>query len=145
MSNKLLWWAYIHVNGSLHIKRYFDPRDLEEAHQSDFVSLVINPSSAVTQSEFSDIVYRKLYDLYNLVYVYDNLTKETYLFSIGSNNFKKDTFPYFVIEKGNSDNSWFLIQVDNANDQHLERQYEPLKAIIVNKGTQLENFPKLKM
>ncbi len=34
------WWGYLHVNGSIQVKRYFDQRDLEEAEQSDFVQFV---------------------------------------------------------------------------------------------------------
>ena len=41
------WWGYIHVNGSIQVKRYFDKRDLEEAWESDFVYHVYGPFDAV--------------------------------------------------------------------------------------------------
>ncbi len=34
------WWGYLHVNGTVHPRRYFDDRDLEEANESSFVSWV---------------------------------------------------------------------------------------------------------
>ena len=34
------WWGYVHVNGTLHVKRYFDMGDLREAAESDFVAFV---------------------------------------------------------------------------------------------------------
>lgn len=41
-----LWWGYIHVNGNIQVKRYFDKRDIEEAHESDFVASVYGPFEA---------------------------------------------------------------------------------------------------
>lgn len=38
MSDQNLWWGYVHQNGTLQAKRYFDKRDIEEAADSDFVS-----------------------------------------------------------------------------------------------------------
>jgi len=43
VTNMLWWWGYKHVNGSLQVKRYFDPLDLKEAHQSPFVDIVAGP------------------------------------------------------------------------------------------------------
>jgi len=37
-----LWWGYVHTNGNLILKRYFDKRDLEEAQQSTFVERLIH-------------------------------------------------------------------------------------------------------
>lgn len=37
-----LWWGYVHTNGDLILKRYFDKRDLEEAQQSTFVERLIH-------------------------------------------------------------------------------------------------------
>jgi len=42
----LKWWAYIHVNGSIQLKRYFDVRDLTEAAESPFVKDIIQPFDA---------------------------------------------------------------------------------------------------
>ena len=38
-----LWWGYLHVNGSVHVKLFFDNRDLHEAHESPFVEAVCTP------------------------------------------------------------------------------------------------------
>jgi hypothetical protein len=37
------WWGYIHVDGSLHAKVYFDEKDLNEAYGSPFVGIVFPP------------------------------------------------------------------------------------------------------
>lgn len=38
MINELTWWAYKHVNGTVHIKRFFGLQDLQEADESPFVA-----------------------------------------------------------------------------------------------------------
>ena len=45
------WWGYVHVNGSLQAKRYFDKRDIEEALESDFVATVCGPFLAVDRDD----------------------------------------------------------------------------------------------
>lgn len=37
------WWGYRHVNGSLHVKIYFDELDIWEAQESPFVARVAGP------------------------------------------------------------------------------------------------------
>lgn len=37
------WWAYRHVDGGIHPKRYFGPEDLKEAKESPFVEEVRGP------------------------------------------------------------------------------------------------------
>lgn len=37
------WWGYLHINGSLQVKRYFSPEDIMEAHESPFVDAVAGP------------------------------------------------------------------------------------------------------
>ena len=34
------WWGYLHVEGSLQIKRYFDEQDLQDARDSSFCAEV---------------------------------------------------------------------------------------------------------
>ena len=31
------WWGYLHINGSIQAKRFFDNKDIDEARDSDFV------------------------------------------------------------------------------------------------------------
>jgi len=38
-----LWWGYIHTNGSIQVKRYFEPLDLQEARESPFVQSAYGP------------------------------------------------------------------------------------------------------
>jgi len=49
--NELLWWGYLHTEGTLQVKRYFDSRDLEEAKESDFVVAVHGPWPAKNREE----------------------------------------------------------------------------------------------
>ena len=38
MIDAISWWAYLHVNGTIQLKRYWgDPLDLREADESPFV------------------------------------------------------------------------------------------------------------
>lgn len=37
------WYAYKHVNGEIHAKRFFSDEDIKEARESDFVSEVMGP------------------------------------------------------------------------------------------------------
>jgi hypothetical protein len=45
------WWGYIHENNSLHVKRFFDMRDIEEANESPFVSRVYGPWEVNSREE----------------------------------------------------------------------------------------------
>lgn len=51
-----LWWGYRHVNGSVQAKRYFDRRDIQEAHESDFCAQVVGPFEADTREAALSIV-----------------------------------------------------------------------------------------
>ena len=44
MNNK--WWCYLHINGNIQAKRYFDQRDLEDADESPFVKVRSKPFMA---------------------------------------------------------------------------------------------------
>ena len=37
------WWGYLHVNGSLQVKIYFDQLDITEAQESPFCEQVAGP------------------------------------------------------------------------------------------------------
>lgn len=54
------FWAYIHKNGTLYTKRYFDENDIIEAQDSDFVRCVLMPIEADSIAEaaktFRDII-----------------------------------------------------------------------------------------
>jgi hypothetical protein len=48
------WWAYLHVDGSVHVKRHTGPLDFQEAEESPFVrdytrSFVANSSDEALQ------------------------------------------------------------------------------------------------
>jgi hypothetical protein len=45
------WWAYIHINGKLQVKRYFSTEDLAEATASPFVERIYAPKPFTSRSE----------------------------------------------------------------------------------------------
>ena len=49
--NTLKWWGYLHVNGSIQVKRFFDQRDIDEANESDFVQKTTQPFDAVDRND----------------------------------------------------------------------------------------------
>jgi len=53
------WWGYIHVNGKLQVKRFFDQRDIDEAYESDFVSHVFHPFFAKDREDALAYVARQ--------------------------------------------------------------------------------------
>lgn len=56
MADKNQWWGYLHVEGTLQAKRYFDPLDIAEAYESPFVDRVVGPFSADTREEALSII-----------------------------------------------------------------------------------------
>jgi hypothetical protein len=51
MSEPLLWWGYIHVNGSVKVKRYLDSEDMREAANSGFVKKIFTEFSATSLAD----------------------------------------------------------------------------------------------
>lgn len=45
------WWGYLHTNGTVHVKRFFDHQDIVEAGQSDFVQIAVGPFRALNRDE----------------------------------------------------------------------------------------------
>lgn len=58
--NLFEWWGYSHINGSIQAKRYFDKRDLSEAHESDFIDRVIPPFMAKDREDALKQIQEKL-------------------------------------------------------------------------------------
>jgi len=57
----LEWYAYKHVNGTLHIKRFLgDMGDIEEARMSPFVAQVVGPWESETGEEAKRIMHERL-------------------------------------------------------------------------------------
>jgi hypothetical protein len=59
-TNKLLWWAYLHTNGEILVKRYFDRRDFEDANESPFVVRYTSVIEADTREEVLKIATNRL-------------------------------------------------------------------------------------
>jgi hypothetical protein len=58
------WWGYLHTEGTLHVKRCFDQRDIDEEYKSPFVSMVAGPWECKNREEAlkklkKTIYYRK--------------------------------------------------------------------------------------
>jgi len=53
------WYAYDHVNGELHVKRYFDQGDIDEARKSDFVARVDGPFEARDRDHAIEIAMKR--------------------------------------------------------------------------------------
>ena len=47
----LLWWGYLHIDGEVKVKRFFDQRDIEDAYDSPFVDEVIQPFHATGRAD----------------------------------------------------------------------------------------------
>lgn len=60
MANTILWWGYRHTSGTLHVKRYFDKLDIEEARNSPFCDIVIEPYQATDRDDAITILKSKL-------------------------------------------------------------------------------------
>lgn len=58
------WWGYLHVEGTLHVKRYFDLQDLDEADESPFVELFAGPWECSGKEEALEKL-RKAVEKYN--------------------------------------------------------------------------------
>jgi hypothetical protein len=57
----LEWYAYIHENGTLHVRRFFgDYGDIEEAEESPFLKEVCGPFEAMTREEALAIAQIKM-------------------------------------------------------------------------------------
>ena len=42
-NSKMNFWAYLHVNGTVQVKCYFGPDDIQEAYYSDFCITIEGP------------------------------------------------------------------------------------------------------
>lgn len=50
---KFEWWGYLHVHGSVHVKRYFGKDDIIEANESPFCKKVVGPIMASDREDAS--------------------------------------------------------------------------------------------
>lgn len=59
-STRLEWYAYLHVEGAIIVKRYQDSRDIIETRESDFVRMVTGPYEAKNRDVAIDIAKARL-------------------------------------------------------------------------------------
>lgn len=55
-SSSLMWYGYLHIDGSVHTKRYFGQEDIQECSESDFVECVYGPFECDSRDEAVEIV-----------------------------------------------------------------------------------------
>lgn len=60
--NKIMWWGYLHSNGTLQLKRWFgDHKDYtDDCEGNDFVQLVVTPFEASNQEEALEILTNRI-------------------------------------------------------------------------------------
>ncbi len=59
---KIMWWGYLHQNGSIQLKRWFgDHKDYtEDCDGNDFVQRVVPPFDAETSDKAKEILGQRL-------------------------------------------------------------------------------------
>lgn len=60
MSFDIQWWGYLHTNGTIQVKRFFDTLDIIEAADSPFVQRTTGPFNAVDRADAVKIVTERL-------------------------------------------------------------------------------------
>jgi len=62
MANEMMWWGYLHSNGSLQVKRWFGDRKdyLDDCRGNDFVQRVASPFVATSREEAIKILQERL-------------------------------------------------------------------------------------
>ena len=60
--NELMWWGYLHVSGTVQVKRWFgDVKDYtEDCDGNEFVVRVVRPFACPTQQEAARIIRDRL-------------------------------------------------------------------------------------
>ena len=56
---QITWWGYRHINGTLHLKRYLERRDIDDAKDSPFVAMTCAPFLAWTREEALKILQER--------------------------------------------------------------------------------------
>lgn len=57
---KPMWWGYMHINGHIQVKRYFDIEDIREADSSPFCKETFDPFEAENRDEAIRIIQDKI-------------------------------------------------------------------------------------
>lgn len=62
VSNEIMWWGYLHQNGTVQVKRWFgDHKDYtEDCEGNEFVQRVVTPFAADSQEQAAEIIRQKL-------------------------------------------------------------------------------------
>lgn len=56
----MLWWGYLHIEGTIQVKPFFDALDIVEAYQSPFVKEVFTEFEAKDREDAIRIVKEKI-------------------------------------------------------------------------------------
>jgi hypothetical protein len=60
--DNLEWWGYIHIDGTLHIKRYYTQTQILDALESDFVKFISGRVYAKDKAEATKLIQEDLDD-----------------------------------------------------------------------------------
>jgi len=55
-----MWWGYLHINGSIQVKRFFDQLDIDDAEKSPFVEKITSVFEASNRDEAIRIAKQSL-------------------------------------------------------------------------------------
>lgn len=58
------WWGYVHQNGTIQVKPFYDEASIKDAEQSPFVFKVVHPFVAETREEALQYIKKQLNTLY---------------------------------------------------------------------------------
>lgn len=50
------WWGYLHTNGSIQLKRYFDDSYIQDCRDSEFVRKYTSPFEAANREDALEVV-----------------------------------------------------------------------------------------
>lgn len=63
MDNRIMWWGYLHENGTVQVKRWFgDHKDYtDDCEGNPFVQQVVRPFEAASYEEAFRIIQKQVY------------------------------------------------------------------------------------
>lgn len=54
------WWGYVHVNGNIQVKRFFDKRDIDDARESPFCKYIFDPFESKDRDSAINIIKERI-------------------------------------------------------------------------------------
>lgn len=57
------WWGYLHTNGTIQVKAYYSPVQIEDARESTFVRFIVPPFKSNTREEATILIIKEIEDV----------------------------------------------------------------------------------